>query len=1746
MPGFTHSGAGTTYVPKAVISRRTAMSSTAAVLHTAMATSNAVEIVDDDKGVNAHSEDTFSEAATELHDNLTKKNINNSIANREKYFLRKSTVVQDSEEGRNNNVSTTITSKNNNTTHNNDQPDHNSSGDSIEGEVTFGFFPSTKPPPSPSLRDVGSTLVSGENIVDSNEKFTKTPIRRMKNPDKPISPSPQPISPPPVTRKQLLTEKRSSSNTTVVKDKVKKIPVLATKMTATPTISRDPRIVENDNMDRNNYYQIVDVDHNLHYTNARKESCKLQEDENDAEQDRANKQETHHTHPLSLAVNRDGRREVSTFSLAPENGTILYRDEHETALKKWKEREALNESERQKNDREITTPQIVGEYRGAEIESDNDHMPKDTKDSYDDIEICNYDTKINRRLDLNSLQEIDRIGDQQTKGLRSFDNIIFNQNRNKSKAKKAGKTKGKLITDKSNTLNGSNDEGIEELSTSSSIFSSTCSEFGTVIQMGDATMAARMKEVEEMEFAAYVEAQNEDRSVEYPTGSSHSLTTCLEHNTSLDLPILVSSMSGRMDNATTKPLSEAGLQSNEEKNEYVQPDTKMTAVCENSAPSPRKSGLTKSEMVSAAIRRMNTIHGLDNTIRADKKIRNSLSAPTTPMRLPPMNNSKQPSDISVLGRESSAFCYETASDGAGDQKRTILSPRFASFLRGRGNIGSTSSLAEARTSNQQKTEFHPVPLSPRVAITQSIQYAQKCFSHDNTLTEYSVDGYDRGIEFKDDDNIDDGSGKLRNDIAIPLLTKRLTTARLAPRVLPLKSSARNNRESKNSSGLRHAYSLDSSSVSRFPFRDLSSSRTERYPFLNHSFPSPTNEATAISSMVIPDPTSKDVNLRGRINSDFSPNKYSKKTQALNSTTSLRQPRTIEIEREDALDILACLVEQGIADWNTSTKTQDINIDSSINLHNHGAMNKVEKISDLDKTREIISSASSPPSTRTNIMTTSKEEETDEDISQILSKQKVGTNDSMNIDHYDCDSSMQDRIENLKKWIEGQDEDNNPNKRSQRQHYEEILQELITSHAYAVEMKRVSTSASTWLKSIGRGHSEGSHGNLSDDAETQDSKCTTTSKYSKGTRSCKNNSRNPAERMEILTLKATLHSTRSELAKTKEFNSMLNEELSQCRAEIGRMKSLSRSNHVNKSILDDSERSSDTSLSEARSKEFSASAITSSSKEGQPTGKIDFIHERLFQGVPSKEAREMIDSKDDLDVVALKNALDKANETIRSLHSNLCKYKVVKDGEEIDLPPVIDVPEIRRNEIQSRSITSTPDSTHRTVNVHMLDGENFVTEWDVLRTLPPPPDHSLRSPIVFAILEQWTQDRSLHEALLSWMDNVMKGNDLEGLPPLTISSLDHQVRDGFTMHVLPHLLRRADVHVAIQTRTHRRTTYDMSVTVGQNKECIMEPSNKPSSSLSIEYSRRKDIKSQQQSSLLDRRDSMSGDEWGNQSEPRLSSAESVSHSAVTDTITNLPTTPQKQPGVIGDQTPVQTEYRDFSSQLRYRSGSVDTFDESSQHYRQRQNEHNFVGASSGTIMGALGGALSGLLSRNKYAVSPGRFISSQTRHRGTEFTEDSRDFSNMLPASLRAQMDLTSSPTPGSARFHRLGQLEATVSSAIDDQRQFHQEEPQPYHRVVSAPPGRIGVTFVEFRGHAMVSDVAMDSPLAGWVFPSDILIAVDEIPVSGMRVRDIVTILSDRKNRQRSMRVISSHDMNEFTMMNQVVGALNEENGEDE
>jgi hypothetical protein len=90
------------------------------------------------------------------------------------------------------------------------------------------------------------------------------------------------------------------------------------------------------------------------------------------------------------------------------------------------------------------------------------------------------------------------------------------------------------------------------------------------------------------------------------------------------------------------------------------------------------------------------------------------------------------------------------------------------------------------------------------------------------------------------------------------------------------------------------------------------------------------------------------------------------------------------------------------------------------------------------------------------------------------------------------------------------------------------------------------------------------------------------------------------------------------------------------------------------------------------------------------------------------------------------------------------------------------------------------------------------------------------------------------------------------------------------------------------------------------------------------------------------------------------------------------------------------------------------------------------------------------------------------------------------------------------------------------------EAETPYHRIVSAPPGKISISFVEYRGHAMVSTVSNESPLVGWVFPSDVLVAIDDVPVSGLRTREIVKLLTNKIKQQRNLRMVSAVSMNEI------------------
>jgi len=600
---------------------------------------------------------------------------------------------------------------------------------------------------------------------------------------------------------------------------------------------------------------------------------------------------------------------------------------------------------------------------------------------------------------------------------------------------------------------------------------------------------------------------------------------------------------------------------------------------------------------------------------------------------------------------------------------------------------------------------------------------------------------------------------------------------------------------------------------------------------------------------------------------------------------------------------------------------------------------------------------------------------------------------------------------------------------------------------------------------------------------------------------------------------------------------------------------------NRSILDNDDES--TSSADASTVDnLGAEALAGVLDSASPISKVDterdasidasFVRSDVVLEKENSQWHAIAEAKKE--AVLLKTALSQANETIRKMHEK--STKSADDGDSRPDAPIVSVygnpelskllddykeavqrdvaskaiqtPVLQNSDTENQAAESTDESDRRTINVKMLDGENFVTEWDDLAPpLPPPPDHGLRSPIVAALLQQWTSDASMHDSLLSWMDRIMSGADCETVPPLTISSLDHQVRDGFAMHVLPLLLRRSDIHVNVQTRAHRRTSYDMSVSV--TSSVLQEHSANRYSSKDqhpVAPSTEKAKKTQMMAfkashgnqSVLD--ESMLVDvgapatpynvtEYLRSSSYSRSSdvgSNSVAHSTTTALASNSSKrfTGESRPArasdydrslVPGGGTAGRVVDRDMTempSQMTRAMFGDDISTSSSTTGGSSQKSAHSHG-----LMGTIGGAFGGLLRRKPSEPEP---FYGESGFDENGFVSDEAD---AVPSFLRH------APPPSPSRT---------------------EDDGQPYHRVVSAPPGRIGVTFVDYRGHAMVSDVAPESPLSGWVFPSDILIAIDEVPVSGMRVRDIIKLLTSRKERQRALRVISSHAMNEFTL----------------
>ena len=441
---------------------------------------------------------------------------------------------------------------------------------------------------------------------------------------------------------------------------------------------------------------------------------------------------------------------------------------------------------------------------------------------------------------------------------------------------------------------------------------------------------------------------------------------------------------------------------------------------------------------------------------------------------------------------------------------------------------------------------------------------------------------------------------------------------------------------------------------------------------------------------------------------------------------------------------------------------------------------------------------------------------------------------------------------------------------------------------------------------------------------------------------------------------------------------------------------------------------------------------------------------------------------------------------------------------------LDDPQIEQE--VSKSTSSELASDRKMINVRMIDGENFSTEWGDLVDLPPPPDHDLHSPIVDAILSKWSGDDDTRLSLIQWIENILSGANIDAIPSLKLSGLDHQLRDGFVMHVLPLLLRRKDVHVHLTSRAHRQTTYDIAVSVTPTAFGVQNNKHDTVSeagSEDVEFRQRQQPRESKHHLMAfhatksgasikdDTNVHRSPMPFWSRTIPGLtrtpSNAGSIS-TAVTTPISNR--TPSRGPHIQGknrftslltenmkkdgnshprDENSMPTAMAVTSPSLGDDISVGSSVDESDNRSRQGQS----------TIMGSISGAL-GLLSRRKPSpVEKG-------------FQGASHSVGHNHPSALHT-------PT----------------------RKVISNDEEHPYHRVVSAPPGKIGISFVEYHGHAMVSNVSEDSPLVGWVFPSDVLVAIDDVPVSGLPTREIVKLLTNRVHQQRNLRMVSAVAMNE-------------------
>ena len=252
----------------------------------------------------------------------------------------------------------------------------------------------------------------------------------------------------------------------------------------------------------------------------------------------------------------------------------------------------------------------------------------------------------------------------------------------------------------------------------------------------------------------------------------------------------------------------------------------------------------------------------------------------------------------------------------------------------------------------------------------------------------------------------------------------------------------------------------------------------------------------------------------------------------------------DIEKEDALDILALLVERSVAFHEKTDQSSGISND--------------EESVDNDCTGQ---SDSVQPS------------QCQDDVPPLAIKNSTETAQNKNIavkmQTQPCVSSsvsdIKDSIEELR--VISKNHGDGSTMAANHATRMGALDELQRSYTYAIEMKRAALSASTWLRAIGRSNTNDEHNStanlcidktvstasINDIATEQALKCQHSAALN-----ISDSMIDERMKMNPDSLRLALQSDQLKFTSKDEMNNRLDHELSVCRAEIGRLKSVSRS------------------------------------------------------------------------------------------------------------------------------------------------------------------------------------------------------------------------------------------------------------------------------------------------------------------------------------------------------------------------------------------------------------------------------------------------------------------------------------------------------------------------------------------------------------------------------------------------------------